>query len=664
MLVNFLDQGVLLPRQETIRDDLRRVDDLNRLSRRVRSALDEIDPYLVASARPGADRGLMRDDSGGAEGSLQDDVADRGVAYAGYYRLRVESVTEDLAGIVERALGLPPGREYEAAIRALLRAWIDRRYPASRAEARPGMAGRKRFLQEFDLAYQLRRSSFLQRRIDRLYPLDDEMHELFLAAGFSYWPDPDDPQAIAEFREHLLALKAAAAAAGDTLRAAERDLGRRPRPGAEHPFQAAVAATGVSLDDLTHILADPRDEVRHGRAAAVLLEHLSGVDVALSVAADEIRRASGRAFDLLDRAMGALPEGPAAGAAGAFVSLSYNQFEDFDGVAFPLQYGSGAGEADPVDVIRISPNDAQTLVYQPTEKGAGKVTGSWFMHFGAFLDRIWRENDMMWGRLDAAEILIEALAPMASAPDADRAAAVTRLREMAQCAILREELSREDLATLLVASDRAEVPDSLSPKLQRLLETAGNCTELLEEFRVSYRRPEPGSLEPAATLRNVGRGAHILGTSFGDIARRGAGRKGAMPFAAVAKLGQLVTGAVEAAVPRSFGHLLAKHWFLLLYVFELLAIGIGVVLQVAGASATARPVIRFAASALALTLGANTALWLLARRLRGRKGARSWLWTFVKLVLFLVAAGVVVLAFLQLRHLGETHEWIPFFGAR
>src|SRR5439155_5528993 len=87
-------------------------------------------------------------------------------------------------------------------------------------------------------------------------------------------------------------------------------------------------------------------------------------------------------------------------------------FARYDMISFPVEYGTGAGEANIVDVFRISPKDATSLI---DERRAGedrrKLAGRALMSFGAFLDRGWRKNDMLWGRLDGAERLITALLP-------------------------------------------------------------------------------------------------------------------------------------------------------------------------------------------------------------------------------------------------------------
>ena len=82
----------------------------------------------------------------------------------------------------------------------------------------------------------------------------------------------------------------------------------------------------------------------------------------------------------------------------------------YDLVTYPVEYGTGAGEANIVDVFRVSPDDATALVDQ-RRSPRRKLAGTALMSFGAFLAEDWRRNDMLWGRLDGAERIISALLP-------------------------------------------------------------------------------------------------------------------------------------------------------------------------------------------------------------------------------------------------------------
>lgn len=62
----------------------------------------------------------------------------------------------------------------------------------------------------------------------------------------------------------------------------------------------------------------------------------------------------------------------------------------------------GVGDRDRIELYRISPFDTPD-----GPPGAQKVAGEKLLHFGAFLDERWRANDLLWGRLDTADILVD-----------------------------------------------------------------------------------------------------------------------------------------------------------------------------------------------------------------------------------------------------------------
>ena len=74
-----------------------------------------------------------------------------------------------------------------------------------------------------------------------------------------------------------------------------------------------------------------------------------------------------------------------------------------------LQNGDLSAELDNVRFARISPADAD--LYIPGLTAQQKLAGESLAHFGGFLEETWRGNDLTWGRLDSAEILIRKLLP-------------------------------------------------------------------------------------------------------------------------------------------------------------------------------------------------------------------------------------------------------------
>jgi len=291
-LRNTLDALITLPREETIREDLQRVLERNQLIERVQ----EITSHLDEDVQEFVGR------LGGAEyqrRTLADEIRDRGPGYAGYHRLKVRAVTDDLAAM----LGQPWGA---------VDAWRREHYSEQDPER-----SESAFLLSYDLGYRERRLQFLLRKLS-------------------------DP-------------------------AAKRKLNR-------------IAATLKSL--------------RHADAKA---------DTTAEAIAERFREAFIRA---------------AADAEACLEPDSrrvFDQFEYYDQIACPIFYEAAVGEAELCEVFRISPRDAASIIDEiaPTEKRR-KLAGTALFHFGAFLNREWRQNDLMWGRLDAAERIIRSVLPQDS----------------------------------------------------------------------------------------------------------------------------------------------------------------------------------------------------------------------------------------------------------
>ena len=280
---NTLDALVTLPRDETIREDLQRVVERNRLIERVREITSHVDEDVRDFiGRVGAAEYQRR--------TLADEIRDRGPGYAGYHRLKVRAVTDDLAAM----LGQPSG---------VVDDWRRTHYSEQDPER-----SESRFLLEFDLGYRERRLRFLLRTLA-------------------------DPGLRRTLNRILVTLKSL----------------RRP-------------------------------------------------DVAPAAMADRFRdvfiRAAADAEACLD------PDS----------RRIFDQFEYYDQIVFPIFYEASVGEAELCEVFRISPRDATSILDEnsPTERRR-KLAGTALFHFGAFLNREWRQNDLMWGRLDAAERIIRSV---------------------------------------------------------------------------------------------------------------------------------------------------------------------------------------------------------------------------------------------------------------
>ncbi len=150
-----------------------------------------------------------------------------------------------------------------------------------------------------------------------------------------------------------------------------------------------------------------------------------------------------------------------------FLAFFYLRFDSYDQMSFPLYYDTGTGEPSTVEVVRISPVDAVNLIDETNDpQKRKKLAGTALANFGAFLDRRWRTNDIMWGRLDGAERLIEAVLPMN-----DTATRIVRKE-------LVERAHRDILETTLTSAGRLELADLL---VKALDEVADDATSRLRD---------------------------------------------------------------------------------------------------------------------------------------------------------------------------------------
>ena len=134
--------------------------------------------------------------------------------------------------------------------------------------------------------------------------------------------------------------------------------------------------------------------------------------------------------------------------------FAYLGFPFYDTVTLPLLRGEGLNEFDPVNVDRISPEDANSI---RTGGAPECLRGVEFYNFGAFFSRVYRENDYLWGRLHGAERMIDLVASALPEGTVLGADVMAGFKRDAFLAILDEEEGRLMADPGLVAGIRAEV---------------------------------------------------------------------------------------------------------------------------------------------------------------------------------------------------------------
>jgi patatin-related protein len=92
----------------------------------------------------------------------------------------------------------------------------------------------------------------------------------------------------------------------------------------------------------------------------------------------------------------------------------FNNFDKLDTVLYPLDYLAGIPEKQLIETFRISPEDAKLGFSSNSKFKDGnrldtKLAGDSLNAFGGFLKKSWRANDILWGRLDGFNRIVDAL---------------------------------------------------------------------------------------------------------------------------------------------------------------------------------------------------------------------------------------------------------------
>jgi patatin-related protein len=433
--------SLILPRHETIREDVAAVAQRNVAIGRLRElglfaeqALDAVDPLAPLHGIANLD-----------EAAVHARLGPGAPAYLAYRTLRVRTVLDALAelgaGLRTPPEGEDPARDVTREIRLKLREWIEGE----------GEGAHDGFLRSHDAAFVQRRLSFLHDRVNDLLRRGARATCMLEVAG-----RPGAGESLAPNAPMLRKLKLALNDAVAELRRVERaphakDLAKTLNGEPLARFEA-VRAAAQGLPDGTGEFVD---------AVGTLLSPT------LERSEQEIENAIGQAEHLEPWLIELL--------------AAYNKrFEAYDMVVLPLAYPD-LGETNPVEIVRISPFDARNIAPEDPEIAddpALKLAGIKFGHFGGFLDESWRNNDIMWGRLDAAEVIIDTLLG-AEHPRAKE------LRERTQAAIVCDSVE-------------GALRQQLEAALGAPLEAGKDDARLIAEFREAFQRPPdppPGSMD-------------------------------------------------------------------------------------------------------------------------------------------------------------------------
>lgn len=448
-----------LGRAEPIRDDIAQIEDRNlRIAGIRQNITDQVERLQNHGTGTGADEPSPEDgfyEPIGEEdteelmklrqGQTQAWIESAPTDPSSYERRRYDAVSAGLIDLIDRLSPLTGDPLTSQQIRATALRHLQRRYPLGATPEVPTKANHRTLLVDFDIGYRLRRLGL----IDQL--LSDAQRILNLGPEADHQPPglattlvADVPRTEADYGE-LLAAIIECRTELNTCFLKIRTYGRALRGSTrdEEPSILGPVAEAIEnrMDDIRRSPILANQEL--WRAAAEERGETGApsvpADIDLQPVLDIIQQCG---HDILletsvvsRRAIARLPD-----PFGGCLQSCWDGYHHVDGLIL-TSWSDTQGELDPVEVMRISPLDAQSIVSSDSDRK--KIAGDAVAHFGGFFDSRWRSLDLLWGRLDAAEILIRHLFPVApELPDEERHSR-NRVRDTliteAQLAIIGDE---------------------------------------------------------------------------------------------------------------------------------------------------------------------------------------------------------------------------------
>jgi len=711
-----------IPTDETIREDLEAVLTRNRRIERVEQIVRQVEADIEASDDDPFAR-IIPDENGEVPKwqtrGINDMIAYYGAAFLPYRRLRIMTVTDDIAERLADWWGVDRHSDRQYALRAMVRVWRENNYQENRnpdPEAKNQKPTVNAFLDDYDVKYRLRRVGFILRKVHQLLGLAKELslptgqqqfseieHRLLarcdqhhvtlsadatikalrcLADGLSkamgalrditWLSAPTETEAgrkaeaerraaageLAQMLRLLLGeksdtnLKQLETPTGEPVQLAELPPPSPLRTLQENVFTRAEflyqKAAGASKTRLQKLLEDDVKLLKDEYAKTLGSEPAALTRILLGNPKLKFKSGSGRAKKVeivIDDAVAGYGDlnTPAGRNMRALIAEYYVRFDEYDQMSFPLYYDTGTGEPSTVEVLRVSPEDATSLIDERSDDGRQKLAGTALFHFGAFLDEKWRRNDIMWGRLDGSERLLAALFPADGDKDVKEA-----LLEEAQLIIVREEMqpaqfdqlidhfaqalaqqkatslgqALEGLLAHLGAPGSSDRQTKIGQILKGLLGDNGTLNYLKQYYEIN-RKPDTEK-----SLKTSARALTITGKILEE-----AEKSYHSPFTRmvwVTRAGRAVQALLTISIPGAPAKVIAHHWLMLLYLFEALIVA-------GSALFSSQSALNFGLSVFGLTVGLHL-VTLLTGDLIDRKRGKAIL------LVALLSVAVVALA--------------------
>lgn len=558
---NSVSALITIPRNETIRQDIQQIINRNKIIRRIDRITDDtkiardIEDFNNSHPQATVESATSKTGEDWKKKSLKDLIIERGISYGNYHRLKIATVTDELARLITRVLGFNYDDESAEfiAIRLFLREWRIDKYLESPTEQDKAQGKRTEteFLLNFDFDYRLRRLYFVRRKINNLYSKEDnkEVREEFKKIKGD----------LSRVINHLLLVKRALERSSRKEKV-EADLNDTNSLDLNKikEFSGLVKSIGIQRDFLKDILAGHTEEIQTKNVKKVLINYKDKLQKIAEVLTGIFKTCFDKTSHDCRITMDAT----------ANVKFFYDSYENYDMGIFPITYGTDVGEADEVEIIRISPEDATNLVDE-NETSQRKLKGTSFFAFGGFFDEEWRKNDILWGRLDGAERLISTLLPGDGYKEIRNA-----LIKEAHQGIINKELEMPKKRDLL--NNLLENIQSPKEKALSYLKSYFEDEEIQERFKNKNNINPELSIE--ILLGYLSRSTQVFGSILDDISKQKQTTSVVAPW--LTRFGRTLWLLIEVASSRpNIFNIFIKYWLPLIYIFEIFLFVSGLLLQ-------------------------------------------------------------------------------------
>ena len=531
-----------LPRYQTIREDLVRLNGHNRKIRKANVLQAEVERDLPKLLKDCLGKRKERANRHYETLDLDGMISLYGQCYITYHRLCVSAVTDELTLLFTRLFGFNDDSDALYAIRLLVYAWREANYSPRKTE---GKRTENDFLYSFDVGYRNRRFEYVLGEIDSLLKIvsnaDEATAKKELAAFLTQADSNVDVTTIdtGKMKGDLATFRKTAVTVSRALFRRREQLwllfdGQEVDPDTEalrSTLRGYLNEAGLTRADLEWILSPVSDDDAQDRATKLyetgsLTGGLAGtrpIQESFARAAefvavtlkDALQAASQDFLNVVNPAgkdnLEARKTGPLVTETAAhYLWTRYQYFECRDVIMYSLVPDNLTGEGTWTEVYRISPIDA-LYIYNEKDvtRRANKLAGTALMDFGAFLDGGWRKNDIRWGRLDGAERIIESLLP----DESDKTLRDSLIKEAVEI-ILNEEFKAENSGDMVGLIDgflrdtvqkeygdeqisagrfldatRQQLTDHSAELSQILIRSAKDDTTRLALFRSYYSKP-------------------------------------------------------------------------------------------------------------------------------------------------------------------------------